>query len=306
METTVQTTFQGVDHHMWNPHTISRRGFFTLAAGGFSAAALLAACGGQQKQDTGVRAASKWFSDQTIVSRQGPQRTIWSFSDEDGNLGGLSPEFIDVAVVDADGRSIHQTTVGRHVDGVAMPYYPVIVPFQTPGVHEFRFDLGKQGNYVGYAIPGQRSSSTIVWPGDRFPSVQTPTAANSSGVNPICTRSPVCPFHTISLDDSLASQDATLLIVSTPAFCGTKWMCGPVLENLIDHVDNGIKGLDVIHAEVYANPSSDDLGPLSPMVEAAGVSYEPFMFLIDELGMVLRRLDHIWDNSELRDLLSLV
>jgi hypothetical protein len=42
------------------------------------------------------------------------------------------------------------------------------------------------------------------------------------------------------------------------------------------------------------------------MVEAAGVSYEPFMFLIDELGMVLRRLDHIWDNSELRELLSLV
>jgi hypothetical protein len=187
-----------------------------------------------------------------------------------------------------------------------MPYYPVIVPFQTASAHEFRFDLGKQGSYVGYAIPGQRSSSTIIWPGDRFPSLRTPTAANSSGVNPMCTRSPFCPFHTISLDDSLASQNATLLIVSTPAFCGTKWMCGPVLENLVDHVDNGIKGLDVIHAEVYANPSSDDLGPLSPLVVAAGVSYEPFMFLIDELGVVLRRLDHIWDNAELRELLSLV
>ncbi len=83
-------------------------------------------------------------------------------------------------------------------------------------------------------------------------------------------------------------------------------MCGPVLENLIDRVGSGTQGLDVVHAEVYAHPSSDDLGPLAPIVEAAGVSYEPFMFLIDEVGVVLRRLDHIWDNAELRDVLSLV
>tara|TARA_B100001105_G_scaffold159966_1_gene128701 strand:- start:264 stop:1139 length:876 start_codon:yes stop_codon:yes gene_type:complete len=291
---------------MWHPGAISRRSFFALTGGSFAAAAVLAACRVQGKQDDGVRAASKWFSDQTIISNQGPQRTIWSFSDEDGNLGGLLPEFIEVAVADTDGHSIYQTTVARHADGVVMPYYPVIVPFRTPGVHEFQFDLGKQGRYVGYAIPGQRSNSTIIWPGDRFPEVQTPTTSNSGGVDPICTRSPVCPFHTASLDDSLASRHATLLIVSTPAFCGTKWMCGPVLENLIDRVGSGTQGLDVVHAEVYAHPSSDDLGPLSPIVEAAGVSYEPFMFLIDEVGVVLRRLDHIWDNAELRDLLSLV
>tara|TARA_B100000029_G_scaffold167907_1_gene164109 strand:+ start:2316 stop:2432 length:117 start_codon:yes stop_codon:yes gene_type:complete len=37
-----------------------------------------------------------------------------------------------------------------------------------------------------------------------------------------------------------------------------------------------------------------------------GVEYEPFIFLIDEAGIVLRRLDHIWDNAELRELLSLI
>ncbi|SUZ59228.1 uncharacterized protein METZ01_LOCUS12082 [marine metagenome] len=290
---------------MWRPGAISRRSFFALAGAGFGAAVVVAACGSQRKQISEVRTASKWFSDQTIVANQGPQRTIWSFSDGEGNLGGLSPESIEVAIADAEGRTIHQTMVGRHVDGVAMPYYPVIVPFQTAGMHEFQFDLGRQGRYVGYAAPGRRGSSTIFWPGDRFPEVQTPTASNSRGVDPICTRSPACPFHEVSLDDSLASTRATLLIVSTPAFCGTKWMCGPVLENLIDHVNGGISGLDVIHAEVYANPSSDNLGPLSPMVEAAGVSYEPFMFLLDERGVVLRRLDHIWDNAELRDLLLL-
>ena len=31
-----------------------------------------------------------------------------------------------------------------------------------------------------------------------------------------------------------------------------------------------------------------------------------FIFLIDEAGIVLRRLDHIWDKAELRELLSLI
>tara|TARA_B100000579_G_scaffold399103_2_gene379825 strand:+ start:776 stop:1663 length:888 start_codon:yes stop_codon:yes gene_type:complete len=295
-----------VDHNIWDPQRISRRAFLSLAGSGLAATAVLAACRVQEKNQSELRAASKWFSDQTIISDGGPQRTIWSFSDDDGNLGGLSPESISVEVLDTDFQTIHSTTTQRHVDGVAMPYYPVIVPFQKSGVHEFRFDLGKRGNYVGYANPGSKSQSTIIWPGDRFPALVTPTVSRSAGVNPICTREPGCPFHNISLSDSITSRRATVLIVSTPAFCGTKWMCGPVLENLISEVGSNYSGFDVIHAEVYANPNAQDLGPIAPAVLQMGVSYEPFIFLLDEQGTVLRRLDHIWDNLELRELLSLI
>ena len=83
-------------------------------------------------------------------------------------------------------------------------------------------------------------------------------------------------------------------------------MCGPVLENLIDNVEQRNRSLDVIHIEVYQNPTSSELGPLSPAVQEMGVNYEPFIFLIDEEGFVLRRLDHIWDNKELKALLSLI
>tara|TARA_Y100000768_G_scaffold14208_1_gene9921 strand:- start:16082 stop:16969 length:888 start_codon:yes stop_codon:yes gene_type:complete len=295
-----------VDHNIWDPKHVSRRAFLSVTGSGLAATAFLAACGVRTKDQDELRAASKWFSDQTIISNGGPQRTIWSFSDDDGNLGGLSPESIDVEVLDTDFQVIHSTSTRRHIDGVAMPYYPVIVPFQQPGVHEFRFDLGKRGNYVGYATPGSRADSTIIWPGDRFPGLVTPTLASSAGVNPICTRQPSCPFHDISLNDSILSERATVLIVSTPAFCGTKWMCGPVLENLISQVGSNYSGFDVIHAEVYANPSAQDLGPIAPAVAEMGVIYEPFIFLLDEQGTVLRRLDHIWDNVELRELLSLI
>ncbi|MBM37204.1 MAG: hypothetical protein CL460_08545 [Acidimicrobiaceae bacterium] len=305
-KTTIQATFQGVDRIMWDPSRLSRRAFLTLLGGGFTTAALLTACGKRSPQISDLRTASKWFSDQTIVSNLGPQRTIWSFSDENGNLGGLSPQSIEVEIADAALQVVHTTKASLHKDGVAMPYYPVIVPFRKSEVHEFRFDLGTRGRYVGYAVPGSKSASSIIWPGDRFPALATPTSSNSRGVNPICTREPSCPFHERSLEDSIASQNATVLIVSTPAFCGTKWMCGPVLENLISHVGGEQQGLDVIHVEVYSNPTGDELGPIAPAVEAMGVGYEPFIFLIDEGGMVLRRLDHIWDNAELRELLSLV
>ena len=129
-----------MDRNIWKPGTISRRNFLGLFGGGLTATALLSSCIQNNGSVEELRTASKWFSDQTIVSNLGPQRTVWSFSDEQGNLGGLSPETIEVEILDASLRTVHQTTASRHSDGVAMPYYPVIVPFQNSEVHEFRFD----------------------------------------------------------------------------------------------------------------------------------------------------------------------
>ena len=97
--------------------------------------------------------------------------------------------------------------------------------------------------------------------------VPTPTQSNAGGVTPICTRQPSCPFHEVSLDTSLASPNATVVIVSTPAVYGTKWMCGPVLgESALGGGERTHPGCDVIHVEVYSNPKPDDLGPIAPAV----------------------------------------
>ena len=80
-------------------------------------------------------------------------------------------------------------------------------------------------------------------------------------------------------------------------------MCGPVLEILIEEIDISNKEIDVIHTEVYANPNSAELGELAPIIKATGVIYEPFIFLINSDGKVLKRLDHIWDRRELKELL---
>ena len=53
-------------------------------------------------------------------------------------------------------------------------------------------------------------------------------------------------------------------------------------------------------------PKRQRPGTNSAAVTQMGVNYEPFIFLLDEQGTVLRRLDHIWDNAELKGLLSLI
>jgi hypothetical protein len=136
--------------------------------------------------------------------------------------------------------------------------------------------------------------------GATAPSVATPTTSNARGVNPICTRDPACPFHSIDLATALTTPKPTVLLIGTPLYCQTN-ICGPVLELLIDaasHRDD----LQVIHAEVYANPtqvSSITQATHAPVVDAYGLPFEPCLFALRPGGMISQRLDLIWDRSEL-------
>src|SRR5438132_1411319 len=79
----------------------------------------------------------------------------------------------------------------------------------------------------------------------------TPTTANHLGVNPICTHDPVCPFHSVSLDQAIGGTRPIALLVSTPAFCQVA-ICGPVLDLFIKRKATfAAQGITVIHAEVY-------------------------------------------------------
>ena len=277
---------------------MNRRRFLGLTAGGVA----LAACGGGSTDQE--FATEKWFSDQTILADGSPQRTIWSFRDDEGNLADQAPPTAEYVVLGPDGDQIASGTTERHDDGVALPYYPVMIAFSEPGIHEFRFTTDDHGRHVGFASPGLAADSTLFWPGDAFPSVPTPTTDDDQGVADICTRTENCPFHDVSLDAALRSGRPTVLLVSTPAFCGTVWMCGPVLELLIEEVAASPLDANIIHAEVYVDPQPDDLGELLPVVVASGAGYEPFAFAFDGDGRVVGRLDHTFDRSELRALLD--
>jgi hypothetical protein len=133
-------------------------------------------------------------------------------------------------------------------------------------------------------------------PGDPLPKVPSPTTADPHGVNPICTRSPVCPFHTVSLDQAIGGAKPIALLVSTPAFCQVA-ICGPVLDLLVDHKATLERaGFQVIHAEVYIDAKAQRT---APVVDALGLTFEPSLFLARGNGTVVERLDYIFDADEL-------
>ena len=77
---------------------------------------------------------------------------------------------------------------------------------------------------------------------------------------------------------------------------------------LIDAAD-GRDDLDVIHAEVYVDPSEFSSGgfpDLTPIVQATNLPFEPALFVLDGDGTVQARLDTTFDRSELAEALSLV
>ena len=116
----------------------------------------------------------------------------------------------------------------------------------------------------------------------------------------ICTRDPPCPYHQLPLAEALTNGRPTILLVSSPAYCQTK-VCGPVLETLIA-AEPKMHGLNVIHAEVYADVGAHDgdvlQATLTETVRAYRLSFEPSLLVIDGNGIVLDRLDFVFDTRE--------
>ena len=119
-----------------------------------------------------------------------------------------------------------------------------------------------------------------------------------SGVEPYCTLSPEpCPFHEVTLTEALASGKPVVYVVGTPAHCQTG-TCAPGLQFAIAEQQRVGDAAVFVHADVYAD---DAATTVAPAVVALHVDYEPIVYLCDAKGVLVDRLDAVWDASELRD-----
>ncbi len=138
--------------------------------------------------------------------------------------------------------------------------------------------------------------------GSLLPPFDTPTTANPRGVNPICTRltGGPCPFHSLTLTEALASGKPVAYMIGTPAHCqfGT---CAPGLEALIVAGKRLGDKIAIVHADVYID---DTATVAAPAVDAYKLTYEPVIWLADAKGTIVSRLDAIWDQTELDEVLD--
>lgn len=219
----------------------------------------------------------------------------------DGLLIDDGPDVLGAQVTDIDGTPIGSriTAVRRDIDPA--PYYAFRPEIDEPGIYYLVVEGGPaEGAAFQVMEPG---TVAVAGPGDALEPFDTPTSADARGVDPVCTRRPAaCPFHDVTLTDALAAGRPVVYVIGTPAFCQTG-TCAPALDAVIDLVD-GYDGLvTVVHAEVFTDNTAT---VATPAVEQASIQFEPVLWVTDAGGVVVERLDAIWNGSELAEILDAV
>lgn len=294
---------------------VSRR---SVLAGG-AALALLTACGGGGDDNDGDDGAATGDDAPGTGELTG---TLLVLIPSQGVLVTGTEQRIPLAVADPEGVPIREgleprefqirTETGEsvvveaepHTDGVPTPYYPVRFTPTEAGVHELTA-VGEDGfNSLTFEVG---TSSPIPGGGQPLPPVDTPTTDAARGVDPICTRTPACDLHDVTLTDALAAGGPVALLVATPEFCQTA-LCGPVLDLLIEALED-FPTVTAIHAEVYADPRGGDdptAGGIAPVAEEYALAFEPTLYLADASGTIVSRLDGVYDRVELQQALTAI
>lgn len=207
--------------------------------------------------------------------------------------------------VTRDGRKLATLDVAPRGDGVPRAYLPVGFTFPTPGIYDLTADYdGSKLDSTVQVVEPSRVGPPFV--GSQLRPVDSPTTDDPLGVDPLCSRTPACPYHGTSLRSAVAAGRPTVLLVATPAYCQTS-VCGPVLDLLMEQT-SGRDDLTVLHSEVYRDPkTSPDLGSaaLAPVPEAYRLDFEPVLFITDRNATVVARADVTVDRGELKELLAL-
>jgi hypothetical protein len=296
---------------------LSRRSFLVGSAAAAATAAALSACGsgGSSSGGGGGSGEKDETSDDTtlgnsggtspgeivLVRRFAPQTLVVGTQRASvvlGNVNGLlpledTPANLTARLLDPSGAvSVSSVTAERHGEELEQPYFPFALSIATAGNYELQ--LVDHPSATTTIDVFNAADVKIPLPGSHLPPFDTPTVSNHRGVNPICTRQPACPLHDVTLTKALSEGKPVAYLIGTPAYCETG-VCGPVLDLLLAEHDKR-DDFAMVHADVYTDSS---LQTVAPAVTAYKMSFEPCLFVTDRKGVIVQRLDAIYDAKEL-------
>lgn len=286
-------------------HLLTRRAVLLGGAGTVGLVALggLSACGGGDEDSSDTTTGEATRNLLSIFPAQGgfliptgEQRITYALADFDGApIEG--PASLTFQLVPPEGDPI-EVEAERHDEGIPTAYYPVRFTPEVEGVWTTLVDVDGQEIEASFAV-SPASEVTTLARGEPFPRLETPTVDDARGVDPICTQDPPCALHDVTVAQALDEGTPLALLVATPAFCSTQ-LCGPVLDVLLA-VQEELPDARYLHAEVYADPeavANIAEATRAPATQALGLFYEPSLFLVDGDGILVDRLDNIYDTAE--------
>ncbi|MDP9074283.1 MAG: hypothetical protein M3N98_08940 [Actinomycetota bacterium] len=188
-----------------------------------------------------------------------------------------------------------------HTDAGDAPAY-LTTTYRFPNAGTYWVRAGYQGKTADAPLTiSDPSAIQSPIPGRPMPSLPTPTLSDHRGVEPICTRSPICPLHNLSLDTALTKSLPVALLFATPLLCETRF-CGPVLDTLLQASSPFGGKVQFIHSEIFTEPSRAAAN--TPAVLAYHLQSEPVLILADAHGVVTERIDGLFGLGEVTAALS--
>lgn len=289
--------------------TYSRRRFLALS-GSLGLGALVGACSGSSSSGAGSLEGSsgtlqvvKRFPTAGLVP--GSIRLPISLADKTGILttdGKVKlPQSLTAKVIDAVTGDVvvASVTAEKHDKNMSTPYWPFIVNVSKIGFYTLVLDIATDSE-MSFQV---EERTNVLWPlvGDPLPPFDTPTVDNNRGVDPICTRPEgTCPFHDITLTQAIKSGKPVVYFIGTPAYCKTG-TCAPGLDALISLAEKiGDKAI-FVHADVFTDKTATKI---APAIEAYKLTYEPVFYITDAQGVLVNRLDAVFDVTEMSSALA--
>ena len=154
----------------------------------------------------------------------------------------------------------------------------------------------------------------VIVPGDKAPSVDTPTLASVGGdVSKISSDpKPDKAFYETSVAAALTAHKPFVLVFATPKFCQTQ-TCGPTLDK-VKPIAAAHPDVTFINVEPYK--LEDDQGQLQPVLDANGqlqtvpatdaygLLSEPYVFVVGGDGIVKASFELIFTPDEIEQALA--
>jgi hypothetical protein len=227
-----------------------------------------------------------------------PQRLAFALVSDNGGFVSGAPATL--AIKPPGGVPMPAMATRLHAGGLpkGRGVYVVEVPFPRVGVWQGKVHVaGQTDPTLVWQVNGQ---PVVPIPGGAAVRAPSPTTANTLAVDPICTRQPACPLHTVSLDKVIDSGTPVAVMFATPARCQSRY-CGPVLDQLLSVKRAYEDHMHLVHVEIYKDSTSNDL---VPTVNAWSLPGEPWLFGIDRTGKVTARLDGAMGTDEVKALLD--
>lgn len=270
---------------------VSRRAFLAGSAGAvLGAAAVGSSIGTAGALLPAKKAVSPLVLSSDLYASPDPQRFVFAIA-RGAKFASFGPA--DVAFAPPDTKDY--TTIPTELLKEGLPkgrgIYVAEAVFPTAGVWTAQAVLPKQA--VPFAVQVKPTAEAPVV-GAAAPTAPSPTPVDTLGVDPICTRSPKCPLHDVSLSEVIGRQPVAVMF-ATPALCQSQY-CGPVLDELLDVMaPYQQKGVAMVHVEIYASTRG---ATVAPTVEAWGLPSEPWLYTVDASGVIRDRLDGAFATDE--------